>query len=114
MGKDDMDDTTVADFIGPSVDGLKVLDGPMNEAGNIKPQGLNKQRTWTRLACMDYGPMELLREGAKSILGKRINHVRQLGSLDSFDEQAEKRVKTGDGSQSIEMAGVSKHPCQAQ
>ena len=72
-GKDDMDDTTVGDFIGPSVDGLKVLDGPMNEAGNIKPQGLNKQRTWTRLACMDYGPVELLKDGEKSILGKRIN-----------------------------------------
>ena len=113
-GKDDMDEITVGEIIGPSVDGLRVLDGPMHEAGIIRPQGLDKQRTWTRLACMDYGPMELLKEGAKSILGKRINHVQQLGSLDSIDEQTGKRVKTGDVSQSIEATGVSEHHCQTQ
>ena len=112
-GKDDMDDTIFGDITGPSVDRLKVLDRPMNEAGSIKPQGLEKQRTWNRLARMDYRPVELLKEGAKSILGKRINHVQQLGSLDSIDEQVGKRVKTGDVSQSIELAGVSEHPCQA-
>ena len=52
---------------------------------------------------MDYGPMELLKKGAKSIMGKRINQ----------DCQAGKKVKTGDVSQSIEAAGVSEHPCQA-
>ena len=74
-GKDDMDEITFGEIVGPSGDGLRILDGPMNKSGIIRPQGLDKQRTWTRLACMDYGPVELLKEGAKSILGKRINHV---------------------------------------
>ena len=63
---------------------------------------------------MDYGPVELQKEGAKSILGKRINQGQQQVSLDSIDEQAGKKVKTRDVSQSIEAAGVSEHPCQAQ
>lgn len=62
---------------------------------------------------MDYGPVELQKEGAKSILGKRINQGQQQVSLDNIDEQAGKNVKTGDVSQSIEAAGVSEYPCQA-
>ena len=113
-GKDDMDEITFGEIVGPSGDGLRILDGPMNKSGIIRPQGLDKQHTWTRLARMDYGPVELLKEGAKSILGKRINQGQQQVSLDSIDEQAGKKVKSRDVSQSIEAAGVSEHPCQAQ
>ena len=55
----------------PSRDGLGVFNGPMNKNGPIGPQGVNKQSKWTRFTCMDFGPMDLLKEGAKSILGKR-------------------------------------------
>ena len=62
---------------------------------------------------MGYGPMELLKKGAKSIMGKRINQGQPQVSLDNINEQAGKKVKTGDVSQSIEATGVSEHPCQA-
>ena len=55
----------------PSRDELGVFNGPMNKNGPIGPQGVNKQSKWTRFTCMDFGPMDLLKEGAKSILGKR-------------------------------------------
>ena len=57
---------------------------------------------------------ENLKENAKLILGKRMNTTQQQASCDSLEEQAGKRFKTEDVSQSIEAAGVSKHPCLAQ
>lgn len=63
---------------------------------------------------MDFGPMDLLKEGAKSILGNRGSQGIQQDVFDKGEEQAEKKVKSGDGSQFFEAAGVSEHPCRAQ
>ena len=40
----------------------------VEEAGLSK---LKKQPTWTRLVRMDVGPVEIIKEGVRSILGKR-------------------------------------------
>ena len=86
---DDMDEITFGgEVVGPSGDELRVLDGPTNESGVIGSQGLDKQHTRTRFAQTDYGPVELLKEGTKSILGKRINQGQQHVSLGSIDEHA--------------------------
>ena len=69
-------------------DELRVLDGPTNESGVIGSQGLDKQHTRTKFAQTDYGLMELLKEGTKSILGKRINQGQQHVSLGSIYEHA--------------------------
>lgn len=53
--KDDMDEITSDEIVGPSGDGLRVLDGPKNECGAIRPQELDKQRTWTRFAVWIMG-----------------------------------------------------------
>ena len=58
--------------------------------------------------------METLKEGAKPIIGKRLHQAQQQVCLDSMNEQAGKRVKTVDVTQSTEAAGVSEHPCLAQ
>ena len=44
-GKDDMDEIMFGEIVGPSGDGLRILDGPMNESGIIRPQELDKQHT---------------------------------------------------------------------
>ncbi|KAK7843803.1 hypothetical protein CFP56_011894 [Quercus suber] len=74
--KDVMEKSTLDEMFGPSMVGLGTSDGPTNESGNNRPQGLDKQRTWTRRAHMDFGPVENLKEGAKSVLGKRINQAQ--------------------------------------
>nr|POE96112.1 hypothetical protein CFP56_23483 [Quercus suber] len=71
-----MEKSTLDEMFGPSMVGLGTSDGPTNESGNNRPQGLDKQRTWTRRAHMDFGPVENLKEGAKSVLGKRINQAQ--------------------------------------
>lgn len=55
----------------PSRDGMGVFAGPTNENIAIGPQGIDKKNTWTRFTRMNYGPVDFLKEGAKSILGKR-------------------------------------------
>ena len=80
--------TFCGEVVGPSGDELTVLDGPTNESGVIGPQGLDKQHTRTRFAQMDYGPVDLLKECTKSILGKRINQGQQHVSLGNIDEHA--------------------------
>lgn len=100
--------------IGSSGDGLRVFAGPLNESEFIGPQGADKKRMWTRLARMDYGLVDLLKEGAKSILGKRISQGQQHEVFGSVEEHTGKRIKSGDVSQTIEVVGVSKHPCRAQ
>ena len=88
--------------------------GPINENGSNKPQGVEKQRTWTRLARMDYGPMETLKESITPVLGKRLHHAQQQVCFHNMNEQAGKRVKIGDVTQTTEAAGVSEHPCRTQ
>ena len=54
---------------------MRALDGPTNESGNNRFPGPKKQRTWTRRARMDYGPVETLKESAKLVLGKRTSQT---------------------------------------
>ena len=63
---------------------------------------------------MDLGRMDLFKEGAKSILGKRSSQCIQQDMLDKGDEQVEKKAKSGEGSEILEAAGVLQHPCQKQ
>ena len=86
---------------------------PSNEEGaglsNIK-----KQATWTRLVRMDVGPVGIIREGAKSILGKR-NMLAVLANGEAEGKNSKgKRGKACEDSNMNEAAGVLKHPCREQ
>ena len=58
--------------------------------------------------------MDLFKEGAKTILGKRGSKGMQLDMHDKIDERAEKKVKGWDDSEIVEAAGVLQHPCREQ
>ena len=109
----------LGDFIGPT----NQLDtkGPMDQVdaqGNrqqIKasgPQSGEKQSRWTRLTRMDFGPVDLFKEGAKTILGKRGSQGMQLDMNDKRDEHAKKKAKGWVDSEFVEAAGVWQHPCR--
>ena len=63
---------------------------------------------------MEIGPVELIKEGAKFVLGKRI--TSRKGSNLGEDEQLEvvKKGKSSVDSNSEEMAGVPMHLCRMQ
>ena len=63
---------------------------------------------------MDFGPVDLFKEGAKSILGKRGSQGMQQNMFDTGDEQEKKKAKSRDGSESFEAVGVLQHPCREQ
>ena len=116
----------------PSTDGLGDVIGPMNQLdtkgpldqvdvqGNrqqIKasgPQRVEKQSKWTRLTRMDFGPVDLFKEGAKAILGKRGSQGMQLDMHDKSDEHAKKKAKGWADSEIVEVAEVLQHPCREQ
>ena len=73
-----------------------------------------KKNTWTRLARMDVGPVEILKEGAKSILGKR-NMFEVFSIGETEDEKCKgKRGKVNDELNMNEVAGELNHPCREQ
>ena len=102
------------DDLSLSTDGLGAFTRPMNQIVANGLQRVEKQSRWTRLTRMDFGPMDLFKEGAKSILGKRGSQGMQQDMFDKGDEQAEKKAKSGDGFESFEAAGVLQHPCRKQ
>ena len=63
---------------------------------------------------MDLGPVDLFKEGAKSILGKRSSQCIQQDMFDKGDEHVEKKAKSREGSEIFEAAGVLQHPCREQ
>ena len=63
---------------------------------------------------MDFGPVDLFKEGAKAILGKRGSQGMQLDMHDKSDEHAEKKANGWDDSKIVEAAGVLQHPCREQ
>ena len=64
-----------------------------------------KKNTWTRLARMDIGLVGILKEGAKSILGKR-NMLEVFSFGETEDEKCKgKREKVSDESNMNEAAG---------
>jgi len=83
----------------------------MNQIEANGPQRVEKQSSWTRLTHMDFGLVDLLKEGAKSILGKRGSQGMQQDMFDKGDEQAKKKAKSGDGFETFEAAGVLQLPC---
>ena len=78
------------------------------------PQSPKTKAMWTRLRCMEIGPVELIKEGAKFVLGKR--STDREGSNQVEDEQIEvvKRGKSSMDSNSKELAGMPMHPCRSQ
>ena len=106
----------------PGMAGLGVFTGPLNQMVNGPmsqfedsglvnqiedngPQRVVKQSRWSRLTRMDLGPVDLFKEGAKSILGKRSSQCIQQDIFDKGDEQAEKKAKSKEGSEIFEAAG---------
>ena len=70
-----------------------------------------KKNTWTRLVRMNVGPIGILKEGAKSILGKRnMLEVFSIGEIED-DKCKGKMGKVSDESIMNEVAGVLNHPC---
>ena len=88
--------------------------GPLNQIEDNGPPKVVKQSRWFRFTCMDLGLVELFKEGAKSILGKRSSQCIQQDIFDKGDEQAEKKAKSKEGSEIFEAAGVLQHPCREQ
>ena len=85
--------------------------GHLNQIEDNRPQKVVKQSRWSRLTRMDLGLVDLFKEGAKSILGKRSNQCIQQDTFDKGDEQVEKKAKSREGSEIFEAAGVLQHPC---
>ena len=75
---------------------------------------IKKPSTWTRLVRMDVGLVGMLKEGAKSILGKR----QKLVVLDNGEAEEEsnngKNVKVGEDFTMNEVVGVLQHSCREQ
>ena len=82
--------------------------GHLNQIEDSGPQKVVKQSRWSRLTRMDLGPMDLFKEGAKSILGKRSSQCIQQDMFDKGDEQVEKKAKSREGSEIFEAAGTAK------
>ena len=102
---------------------IQMVNGPMtqfedsgllNQIEDNGSQKLVKQSRWSRLTRMDLRPVDLFKEGAKSILGKRSNQCIQQDLFDKGDEQVEKKAKSKEGSEIFEAAGVLQHPCREQ
>ena len=92
------------DDLSPSTDELRAftgpinqieVNGPMNQIAANGPQRVEKQSRWTRLTRMDFGPVHLFKEGAKSILGKRGSQGMLQEMFDKGDEHAKKKLSLG-------------------
>ena len=60
---------------------------------------------------MDVRPMEIIKEGARSILGKR-NMLAMVADGEAEDTMSTgKRGKIGEDLHMLEVAGVLNHPC---
>ena len=79
--------------------------------------GLNnirKPSTWTRLVRMDVGPVGVLKEGAKYILGKRSNLAMVADGEAEADKNIGKKGKVCEDLTMTEVVGVLQHPCREQ
>ena len=76
--------------------------------------GLNNTRklfTWTRLVRMEVGPVGVLKEGPKSILGKRNNLTMGVDGEVEADKNLGKKGKVCEDLSMTKVAGVLQHPC---
>ena len=92
------------DDLSLSTDGLRAFTGPMNQIEVNGPmnqiianglQRVEKQSRWTRLTRMDFGPMDLFKEGAKSILGKRGSQGMQQDMLTKVMNRQKRKLSLG-------------------
>ena len=72
---------------------------------------IKRPSTWTRLAWMDVGLVGILKEGAKSILGKRHKLVVLADGEVEDDSNNGKKGKVGEDLTMNEAVGVLQHPC---
>ena len=75
---------------------------------------IKKPSTWARLVWMDVGPVGMLKEGGKSILGKRQKLVVLDDGEAKEDSNNGKKVKVGEDFTMNEAAGVLRHSCREQ
>ena len=73
-----------------------------------------KLSTWTRLVRMEVGPVVVLKEGAKSILGKRNNLTMGVDAEVEADKNLGKKGKVCEDLTMTEAVGVLQHPCREQ
>ena len=80
----------------------------------IGPHSPKTKATWTRLRRMDIRPVELIKEGAKSVLGKRSTHREETSQNGEEQIEVVKRGRSNVDLNSKESAGVPMHPCRSQ
>ena len=80
----------------------------------VRLNNIRKPSTWTRLVRMDVGPMGVLKEGAKYILGKRNNLAMVVDGEVEADKSIGKKGKVFEDLTMTEVAGVLQHPCREQ
>ena len=79
--------------------------------------GINNTRklsTWTRLVRMEVGLVGILKEGAKSILGKRNNLTMGVDGEVETNKNLGKKGKVCEDLSTTEVARVLQHRCQEQ
>ena len=64
-----------------------------------------------RLVRMEVGPVGVLKEGAKSILGKRNNLTMGVDGEVEADKNLGKKGKVCEDLSMTKVAGVLQHPC---
>ena len=75
---------------------------------------IRKPSTWTRLVRMEFGLVGVLKEGAKSILGKRNNLTMGVNGEAEADKNIGKKGKVCEDLIMTEAVGVLQHPCREQ
>ena len=100
-------------------EGSKVAPKPHDEHVQISKAGVGltntrKLSTWTRLVRMEVGPVGVLKEGAKSILGKRNNLNMGVDGEVETEKNIGKKGKICENLSMTEAAGVLQHPCREQ
>ena len=78
---------------------------------SVGPSHILKPFTWTRLVRMDVRHVGMLKEGVKSILGKRNNLDMVVDREAEVDNNNGKKRKVCEDLTMTEAAAVLQHPC---
>lgn len=85
----------------------------INDAG-VGLNNIRKPSIWTRLVRMNVGLVGMLKEGDKSILGKRNNLAMVDDGEVEVDKNIKKKGKVCEDLTMTEAAGVLQHHCREQ
>ena len=85
----------------------------ISDAG-VGLSNIRKSSTWTRLVRMEFGLVGVLKEGAKSILGKRNNPAMVVDREAEADSDNGKKGKVCEDLTMTEVAGVLQQPYREQ